>query len=217
MKHLSDKFLSESDKEKIRGAVQAAEKTTSGEIVPMIVSVSHPYPLASVTGATAASLPLAFLFTHFIGGRFWLGHQNMWIFIAAFVVLFVVSHFLIERILGVKRIFVSDKEMDAEVQEAAFAAFYREGLYRTRDETGVLIFISVFERKVWVLADRGINEKVADDHWQIVVKHIVEGIRSKRQGDAICEAVAMIGGLLKTHFPVKPDDTDELKNLIIEE
>lgn len=215
MKHLSDKFLSESDKEKIRAAVQAAEKMTSGEIVPMIVSVSHPYPLASMTGAAVFALPLSMVLTSFIGGRLWLGHQNIWIFIAIFILLFILFHFLMERIPRLKRIFVSDKEMDAEVQEAAFAAFYREGLYRTRDETGILIFISVFERKVWVLADRGINAKVTKDHWQGVVRHIVEGIKQNRQADAICEAVGLASDVLKTHFPVKPDDTDELSNLIV--
>ena len=46
---------------------------------------------------------------------------------------------------------------DEEVQEAVLTAFFKEELYRTRDETGILIFISVFEHKVWVLADRGIT------------------------------------------------------------
>ena len=45
---------------------------------------------------------------------------------------------------------------------------------------------------------------------------ITDGIRQKRSADAICEAVEKIGALLKRHFPVKPDDTDELDNLIIE-
>jgi putative membrane protein len=45
---------------------------------------------------------------------------------------------------------------------------------------------------------------------------ITDGIKQKRPADAICEAVEKIGELLKTYFPIKPDDTDELKNLIIE-
>jgi putative membrane protein len=45
---------------------------------------------------------------------------------------------------------------------------------------------------------------------------VIDGIKQKRQTDAICEAVEEIAYLLKTHFPIKPDDTDELKNLIIE-
>jgi putative membrane protein len=94
--------------------------------------------------------------------------------------------------------------------------FYTKGLYRTRDETGVLVLISVFERRVWILADRGINVKVPERQWDDIVKMITVGIKQKRSADAICEAVKKIGELLKTHFPIKPDDTDELKNLIVE-
>lgn len=217
MKNLSDKFLSESDKEKIKTAVKAAEKQTSGEIVPMVVTASHHYPMAAVTGAAILSLPLSLILTPFIGGRLWLGHQNMWILIAVFIILFVLFQALIQRVHRLKRIFISDKEMDAEVREAAFTAFYREGLYRTLDETGVLIFISVFEHKVWVIADRGINEKISKDQWQQIVDHIVDGIRQKRQGESICEAVHRVADLLKLNFPIKHDDADELENLIIGE
>ena len=81
----------------------------------------------------------------------------------------------------------------------------------------MLVLISVFERKVWVLADSGINEKVQAGQWDEIVKMIIDGIKQNRHTEAICEAVAKIGDLLKTNFPIKPDDTDELKNLIIEE
>ena len=216
MKNLAQKFLSEANRDKIKKAVSQVERKTSGEIVPMVVSSSYHYPMANVIGATAFALPVSILLTLFLGGLIWLGTWNMWLFIALFTVSFLVFHFLLDQIPGLKRVFVSEKEIAEEVAEAAMIAFYREGLYRTRDETGVLIFISVFERKVWVLADRGINQKVDESQWQAVVRHIVEGIKNKRQGEAVCEAVEMVGRILETHFPVKKDDTDELQNLIIE-
>ena len=86
----------------------------------------------------------------------------------------------------------------------------------TRDKTGILIFISVFERKVWVLADEGINEKVDRDTWQEIVDIVTLGIKEKRQGSALCNAIKRCGELLENNFPIKPDDTDELDNLIIE-
>jgi len=203
------------DKKKIQKAVEDAEQQTSGEIIPMVVSSSYHYPMANVIGATAVSLPLSIIFTPLIGGQLWLGTQNMWIFIILFSVMFALLHWLINLVPWFKRIFISPGEIEEEVQEVATTAFFKKGLYRTRDETGVLMFISIFERKVWVLADRGINEKVAKDQWQKIVQHIINGIKHNRQADAICEAVDMVGKLLKTHFPVKPDDTDELPNLII--
>ncbi|MGA6927286.1 MAG: TPM domain-containing protein, partial [Desulfosarcina sp.] len=88
-------------------------------------------------------------------------------------------------------------------------------LYRTRDATGVLLFISVFERKVWLLADKGIHQIVGQDEWDRLVDRITGGIRKGQAADAICDAVGQIATLLQTYFPVKPDDTDELENLIL--
>ena len=46
---------------------------------------------------------------------------------------------------------------------------------------------------------------------------IVDGIRNKQQGEAIVKAISMVGDILKSHFPVRYDDTDELENLIVED
>ncbi|MBU1168627.1 MAG: TPM domain-containing protein [Proteobacteria bacterium] len=216
MKNMTDAFLSEKDREKIRLAVEKAEGRTSGEIVPMVVSSSYTYPMADVLGASALSFPLAVILTVYVCGLLWMGTPNMWVFIGFFSVLFLVFHALIKHVSGFKRFFISKREIDEEVGEAAVTAFFREGLYRTRDETGVLLFISVFERKVMVLADKGIDAHVGKDAWVWIVDHITSGIKQKRQADAICEAVTMVGDMLATHFPVKDDDTNELKNLIVE-
>ena len=217
MKDLARQFLSDEDRRRIEAAVETAEKKTSGEIVPMVVSASYHYPMSDVIGAAALALPTALALTYLAGLLFWIGGQNLWLFLGLFAVLFLVFHTLVRHWPGLKRFFISNREIEEEVEEAAFTAFYREGLHRTRDETGVLVFISVFERRVWVLADRGINEKVKEGQWDEPVRIIVEGIQRGRQADAICEAVEKIGDILSTHFPIKPDDTDELRSLIVED
>ena len=217
MKDLAKQFLSDTDRQKVRAAVKEAEKHTSGEIVPMVVSASYRYPMANVIGAAALALPISLLLTPFVGGRLWVGTQNMWLFLGFLILLFVVFHELVKRTYWLKRWFISQREIDEEVEEAALTGFFREGLYHTREETGVLLFISVFEHKVWVLADRGINEKVNPGQWDDIVNIIVDGIKQKHPAESICEAVEKIGDLLKKHFPIGPDDTDELKNLIVRE
>lgn len=210
MKDLTSGFLNDNDKTRIKNAVKEVEKITSGEIVPMIVSSSYHYPLSNVLGGLILSLILSITATYF------LHTQSMWIFLGIFLGLFVIMHELVKRVYPLKRLFISSNEIDEEVEEAAIKSFYLNGLYCTRDETGVLIFISVFERRVWVLADRGINEKVVPDTWKEIVAMITDGIKKKEQTDAIVKAVQRVGEILKKHFPVKHDDTDELKNLIIE-
>ena len=68
-----------------------------------------------------------------------------------------------------------------------------------------------------MLADAGINEKVAPGTWKGIVDIIIDGIKKGKQGDAIAEAVSAVGNILREHFPVKPDDIDELDNLIVDE
>jgi len=216
MKDPAKEFLSDDERARVNTAVKEAEKLTAGEIVVMIISASYQYPMANVIGAAAFALPLALIFTPLVGGWLWIGSQNMWLFLGFLTVLFILFHEVIRRTPWLKRFFISRNEIDDEVEEAAITNFFDQGLYRTRDETGVLVLISVFEHKVWILADRGINAKVPEGQWDDIVKMITAGIKQKRPADAICEAVEKIGALLKENFPIKPDDTDELKNLIIE-
>lgn len=216
MKNLVKQFLSDDQRARVTAAVEKAEKLTAGEIVVMFISASYHYPMANVIGATTSAIPLALVFTPVIGGWLWIGNQNMWLFLGLFTVFFILFHEIIKHTLWLKRYFISRKEIDAEVKEAAVTHFFHHGLYRTRDKTGVLVLISVFERRVWVLADQGINAKVPESQWESIVKIITDGIKEKRSADAICAAVERIGDLLKVHFPIKPDDIDELKNVIID-
>ncbi|MFH1076457.1 MAG: hypothetical protein V1753_06400 [Pseudomonadota bacterium] len=208
-------FLSEEDKHRIIDSVKEAECCTTGEIVPMVVSASYHYPMADVIGATLFAFTLSIFMTPLVGGFFWIGAQNMWVFIGLFAVKFTLFHTLIRRIPSLKRVFVSKKEIDEEVEEAAITSFFKQNICRTRDATGVLIYISLFEHKVYVLADKGINAMVAQGEWDEIVKLIVDGIRQKRGGEVISEAVRRVGIILKEYFPAKPDDKDELDNLIV--
>lgn len=215
MKNLAQRFLSQEENGQIDAAVKAAEKETSGEIVCMIQSASYRYPMANVTGATVLALAPALVLTPLIGGRLWIGTENLWLFLGIFGLLFAAFYLAVDHTPWLKRWFISNKELEEEVEEAAITSFFRHGLYRTRDGNGILIFISVLEHKVWVLADHGINVKVPAGQWDAVVARITDGIRHQRPAAAICEAVATVGGILKQHFPYTVDDTDELKNVII--
>lgn len=216
MANLAEKFLNDQDREKIENSVKEAEKHTSGEIVPMVVSRSYHYPISDVIGGFVFAFPLSLILTYFMGGWFWIGNYNLWLFLGLIAVLFILFHQIIKRTCCLKRLFVSEREIAEEVEEAAITSFFGEGLYHTRDETGILIFISVFEHKVWVLADRGINAKVKPGQWDEIVKMIIDGIKNNNQADAISKAIDEMGGILKEYFPIKADDTNELKNLIVE-
>lgn len=215
MKKLSEKFLTEEEQIRITETVQRMEKLTSGEIVPMVVSTSHDYPVAKAIGACLLTLPLALLLTSLTGSYLWLGPQNMWLFLLYSSILYFPLYKLVGSNPPVKRLFLLAGQVEEEVEEAAVSAFFNEGLYRTRQENGILIFISVLEKKVWVLGDRGINERVGQDEWQDIINELSEGIRDDQQCEAICRAITRVGNVLRHHFPIQEDDHDELHNIII--
>lgn len=209
MKDRMQKFLTAEERQTIEKAVREAEATTSGEIVVMAVAKSSNYPSAIMATSGAVSLVLA------IAGTISLGSENMWLFLTLFALFFIASNEAVKRIPMLKRPFVSRAEIAEEVEEAAIHAFYHRKVHETRDRTGILIYISLFEHSVRVLADTGIDAKVGKQVWQSVVDTITKGICDGRQGEAIREAVEICGQLLSRHFPRKADDTNELSDAVI--
>ncbi len=215
MHTLAEKFLSPDERQRITHCVQQAEKQTSGEIVPMVVSASHDYPLAPVTGAALMALPAAVLLTRLIGDTFWVDFDRMWLFITCFCVVFLLCQQIIKRFPPLLRLFLSQRQAEEEVRRAATMAFFTEQLYKTKAENGILLYISVLEQRVWVLGDRGINEKIDRQRWQEIVSLVTDGVKTGHQCEAICAAITRIGEILGQEFPIEADDKNELHNLIV--
>ncbi len=202
-------FLTDEEQQQIRAAVQQVETVTSGEIVPMVVPCSYTYAQAEARGSMALSTMAALLLTLLPG---W-GH--VWVFLTLQLAGLVLFREVLRRLPRVKRLFVRQSEIDEEVEEGALKAFYRHGLYKTRDETGILIYVSLFERRVWVLADRGIDSRVEAGTWDGVVRTIAQGLADKTPGQAICAGIIQCKEILAARFPVRPDDANELQDLIL--
>ncbi|TYO97100.1 putative membrane protein [Geothermobacter ehrlichii] len=203
-------FFSEEERRRIEQAVRQVEERTSGEIVPLIVDASYDYPRAELIGAGCFSLASA-LFACWL-----IASESIWIFLPFWAAFFAAFWLLIRRVPALKRRLIPPAEIDAEVEEKALVSFLQYGLHQTRDRTGVLILISLFERRVHILADKGINEKVPPGTWDELVHSITAGIRGGTACQALCDAIHRCGELLEKDFPRREDDADELPNLIVE-
>ncbi|MGK2945629.1 MAG: TPM domain-containing protein [Desulfuromonadales bacterium] len=202
-------FFTEEERMRIESAVQQAEKVTSGEIVPMVVDESYDYPRAEILGAGLFSLATAVSLSWAFFG------ESLWHFLWLFALCYFPFKLLIRNSPSLRRRLIHPAEISEEVAEKAVISFLEQGLHHTRDETGILILISLFERRVHVLADRGINAVVPVNHWDGIVHTITEGIHRGETCNALCLAIETCGRLLEEHFPAKNDDTDELSNLIL--
>ncbi|MBT8333761.1 MAG: hypothetical protein KJP19_04945, partial [Deltaproteobacteria bacterium] len=98
MQTRAERFLTPEEQKRINQCVHDAEKQTSGEIVPMIVSESHSYPLAPIVGATFITLPTALLAARLIGSHFWIGPDNMWLFLVCFICISIPAFYTIKRV-----------------------------------------------------------------------------------------------------------------------
>ncbi len=215
MKTLAELFLTREEQQTITAAVQVAEKQTAGEIVPMVVSKSGDYPLAAVVCSASFAIPLSLLLTVIVGKLLWIGPQNMWLFLGIFALLFIPIYYLVKRTDRLKYYFLNPDHVEEEVSKSALAAFYSQGLYKTSGDNGILLYISVLEKKVWIFADAGINNKIEQARWDNVVEELTKGIKQGDQCQAICAAVTAMGKILQEHFPYDKEDKDELHNLII--
>ncbi|MBU5612371.1 TPM domain-containing protein [Geomonas azotofigens] len=208
-KSLAHDFFSQADKEAIRQAVARAEALSSGEIATMVVSESDRYREAEALGALLLSgfvcVVIAVL-TH---------HVTIWTYIPVVFLLYFPVLLFLRRFPRFKLSFVGPRRLAEAVSERALVAFYQQGLYRTRGETGILIFISLLERKVWIVGDRGINEKIAPGYWKSLAERLAQGLRAGRGAQAVCEVIAACGSELERHFPRGKDDRNELSDEII--
>ena len=215
IKSMAQSFFSKEEQTRICETVHKAELKTSGELVPMLVCESHSYPLAAIRGAAFVALLTALIVTPLIAGMFWLESSNLWVFLGVGTPVFLIVQFLISSYPRLKRCCLFADEMDTEVQNSAFAAFFTEELYKTKDANGILIFISILEHRAWVIADSGISERIPHERWEEAVAVITNGIRKKKQCQALCEAITMIGDILEKEFPIQDGDINELHDLII--
>jgi len=207
----AEAFFSVEEQERIRKAIVDVEAHTSGEVATMVVDRSESYLEAEILGAVLVSGLLALIVAVLFH------HITIWSYVPMVFVLFLPAWLLIRHIPRMGLPFVARRRIEEAVQERAFRAFFEKGLHRTRDETGILIFISLLEHKVWILGDRGINEKIDPESWQALAQQVAEGMKANDASEALIHVIAQCGEELRKHFPRKSDDTDELSNLLIRE
>lgn len=211
--------FTDSERERITQAVRQAERGTQGEIVPMIVQTSARYREAGYrTGLILAWLTLALLLTVEAYWLPWGWHAGN----AGWLLLTVVVAYGIGQWLGtvptIVRLVTSRERMAHKVKLRAEQAFYQHGLHKTKARTGILILVSLLERRVQVLADKGINDLVPPGTWDGLVSGILDGIRTGHATDALCTAIAKCGALLAQVSPAAPgNNPDELPDELIQE
>jgi len=210
-------YFSDSERKQIAQAVKDAESTTSGEIVPVIVPESDRYP-ESYFKSVLFGIVLGFVcfeaYVLLFGGWNTSSGTSL-IGLPLFVTLGGGIVFLGAMFLPtIKRLFISSESMDTAVHNRATKAFVEHEVFKTRDRTGIVLLVSLFEKRVEVFGDSGINQAVSADDWSEVISTIIKGVKSGKTTEAMVDGIRQCGTLLeRLGVEIRPDDTNELSNL----
>ena len=188
-------------------AISEVEDETSGEIVLVIAEQAGHYRAVPLLWALLAALvtpwPLIWL-TMISTSRIFL------IQLAVALALSLVLSWPKLRFALVPR---STKH--AQAHEAASREFLRRGMTRTREKTGVLIYLALAEHHAEILVDAGIADRVDAAIWAEIIANLTRAIRDRRMIEGLEEAIRRTGAILAEHAPPRLDDVDELPNKVI--
>lgn len=201
-------FLTDDDRQRIESAIAEAERRTSGELVAVVAQSAGDYRYVPLLWPALVALLLpAILLTIEPGMSAWTLYLVQ---AAAFLVLALLAQ------LPVRMALVPDWLKRRRASRLAREQFFERGLHLTRGRMGVLIFVSVAEHYVEIIADEGIDALVPPGTWDKAVADFIERVRAGRIAEGFLDMIEVIGARLAEHFPRAPDDRDELPNRLIE-
>ncbi len=199
---LNDRF-----RERVRDCIREIESGTGAEVVATVCVRSGHYRHADYLVGVLFSLG-ALLF-------YLLYPEPLFDDIAVVLVVasFVVGALFSYAWSGLRRLLVSGKVLDEAVHKSALASFVEQGITNTRGRTGVLVYVSLFEKRARVVADSGIPVERLGDRWTAAVREIE--VSSRKGADAFAVALLALGPILAEAVPRAADDVNELPDEMV--
>lgn len=221
-------MLTETDRKRIAEAVAAAEAQSAGEIVTIVTPQSDPYRDVALAWSifiaflALAALELApgfylSLIERILGlwAHEWTPRQVLGIALTVAVLKFL--GMLLLMAWRPLRLFLTPAPIkSARVHARALTCFRIGAEGRTTGRTGILIYLSLAERRAEIIADEAIASKVAPEVWGDAMHALLGPIRAGQVGAGMVAAIAKVGAVLAQHLPRADDDENELPDRVIE-
>lgn len=87
-------------------------------------------------------------------------------------------------------------------------------MHQTKERNGVLIYLAIKSKKVAVIGDEGIHQKLGDKYWQDLVQQLIAKLKANKKAEGLAESILECGRQLSTFFPHQANDSNELSNSI---
>lgn len=107
-----------------------------------------------------------------------------------------------------------EPKCETEPYERARVVFEQLGMHATAQKNGVLLYIAYEDRKLAILGDSGIHEKVTASFWKDEKELMLDHFKQNKYAAGLCLAIEKAGHKLKQYFPYQENDTNELSNEI---
>lgn len=220
--------ISVDDRNRVAAAVRAAEAETNGEIVTILSPRSDAYHDVGLHYAVAAMLvlltlvaafPLRFaeLTTDMLGG--W-DHAislslQLTLLLGAQILVFLIVRYALAW-MPLRMMLTPGATKARRVRRQAIVLFRACAENRTADRTGILLYLSVAERRAEIVADAAISARVAPERWGDAMAALIARLHAGDTAQGMIEAVGMIGAILAEQLPEKARNPNELPDGLIE-
>ncbi|HVG01537.1 MAG TPA: TPM domain-containing protein [Nitrospira sp.] len=211
--------LTKQERARVEAVVQAAEQATKAEIVPVVVARSGLYrETQHRAGLILSLLVLTMLLTIETAWLPWGWHATNAVWLLTAITLGYGMGSWIGTWPAIVRLLTSRERMRQKVQLRAELAFSQHGIAHTREQTGLLLMISLLERQVYVLADHALAALVPSSQWQEVVAVIIERMKAGELVEGLCRGIETSGVILARACPsMNGDNPNELSNEVIQD
>lgn len=197
-------FSTEEDKAALVGAIKAVEARTSAELVICVRRQSGRYLHADLlTAITAGLATLACLL--YLPIDFELAS-----FLVDPLIVAIVAGSMCSRLPGLRRALTRPSVRAEAVRDHAHATFFDKGIRRTSDRIGILLYISLLERRAEIVVDDGITRAVPDQDWARAVALVLDAVGSGHPTAELCQAIEGLAEVLEPCLPRSEDDVNEL-------
>jgi putative membrane protein len=198
--------MSAQDRARVSTAIRAVEARASGEIVCVLAQTSSDSTALSILIAAVVALAVPWLLVALTAMPV---NRILLLQTAAFFTLAVLLCLPRVRVALVPR-----AARRAIAHRVAMEQFAIRGVGRTKDHTGVLIFVSLAERYARIIADHGIASRVSQSEWQEAIDALVAHMSGGRIADGFVAAIDVCGKVLESHFPRTETGRNELPDRI---
>ncbi len=206
-----NKLITEKELADIKSAVKEAEKTTSAEIVPVFFEACSSYLDTYWKSGILLTTFWSFIYIIYLGLSSDPWSLNLTYFFMAQMSAGLLGVILIYLIPSWKRFLMDRQDVKSRTRDIAYRVFLEEGVFQTRERTGMLLFMSFLEREAVILGDEGINKKVSPEIWEGILMSLTTGMKRGNRTEAIIQTIQSMGNLLK-QYPIQVDDRNELRD-----